>query len=354
MPRERDAEGRKPPDYIGQQRMPGVAVHQRHGDQPMHGGRGAPHDDEPMQPPVLDGEAGEPVSGAGVHGAQQHSARRALCISVDDFGLHAGINEAALQLAAMGRAQAIGCMVGGPAWAAGARSLRLLEPGELDLGLHLDLTELPLGPRTAVPLSSIIRDSLLRRLDRPSVRAEIRAQLGAFEQAIGRPPDFVDGHQHVHQLPLVRDELMAELDKRYGWLRPWIRSTRAPHLALEAAPQEWRGTLKPRVIEQLGARALARLARRGGNLQNGHLLGVYDFRGGAPRYRRLLRTWLHAACDGDLLMCHPSLPCDAADALAAARCAEFDVLSGADLEGWLLCERFLLMPMSRILRRTAN
>ena len=39
--------------------------------------------------------------------------------------------------------------------------------------------------------------------------------------------------------------------------------------------------------------------------QNRALLGVYDFSGGAMRYLRLLRGWLSAACEGDLLMCHP-------------------------------------------------
>jgi predicted glycoside hydrolase/deacetylase ChbG (UPF0249 family) len=266
-------------------------------------------------------------------------------MAVDDFGLHAGINEAALHLAAMGRVHAIGCMVGGKAWAAGARLIHTTPPGRVDLGLHLDLTETPLGARGPVSLKALIGDSLLRRLDRRSIREEIGAQIERFEQAVGQPPAYVDGHQHVHQLPMVRDELIAELGVRYGGRRPWIRSTRRPRLP--------GAQFKPWVIELLGAHGLESLARRSGYFQNRHLLGVYDFEGGTQRYGRILDDWLVAARDGDLLMCHPSMADAADDALSAARRSEFEVLSGVGLEVTLLRERITLMPMSTILHRAA-
>ena len=38
---------------------------------------------------------------------------RMICVCVDDFGLHVGVNEAALQLAGMARIHAVACRVGG-------------------------------------------------------------------------------------------------------------------------------------------------------------------------------------------------------------------------------------------------
>ena len=35
--------------------------------------------------------------------------------------------------------------------------------------------------------------------------AEITRQFEAFAAAFGRPPDFVDGHHHVHLFPQIRD-----------------------------------------------------------------------------------------------------------------------------------------------------
>ena len=274
--------------------------------------------------------------------------RRALCIAVDDFGLHEGINRAALELAAAGRVQALGCMVGGPAWPVGSRALRAAELERVDVGLHLDLTEVPLPPVQARALGAVVRDSFLGRIDRRVVRAQIRAQLDAFEQATGGRPAYVDGHQHVHQLPTVRDELLAELGERYGagGHRPWLRSTLRPPLP------GGRLAFKPWVIELLGARGLVDACRRQGYAQNRHLLGVYDFRGGAARYAELLAVWLRAAGEADLLMCHPSREAPVADTLIQARQAEFEVLSGAAFDGLRAAAGIDLQPMSRILQAT--
>lgn len=263
-----------------------------------------------------------------------------LCICVDDFGLHQGVNAAALALAAQGRVQALACQVGGPAWGPGATELRRL-PG-LDLGLHLDLTEHPLK-EPARPLGRLIMQSLLRGLDAAALSAEIAAQLDRFEDHVGRPPDFVDGHQHVHQLPQVREALLAELLRR-GPARPWLRSTRRPRRLA------WR--FKPWLIETLGAAGLERQARRAGFSGRNHaLLGVYDFAPSSPGFDVLLRRWLAVAEDGDLLMCHPSLPTAApGDGILAARVAEFGVLGSAGFDTLLAEQGITLARLSQTTR----
>ena len=269
---------------------------------------------------------------------------------MDDFGLHAGVNDAALRLAAMGRVHAIGCLVGGHAWGKESSGLlRRLDADGIDIGLHLDLTEVPLLPGSRRPLSSLIAASLLRRIDAPAVRSEIRAQLDAFEQALGRGPAFVDGHQHVHQLGVVRRELVEELVDRYRGSKPWLRSTRVARGAGVKDPGGWHAIVKPRGIALLGSRALASMARRTGFGQNRRLLGVYDFRGGAQRYRDLLAAWLRAAGEADLLMCHPSAGLHEADLLIEARHAEFQVLSGTAFDAMLRDAGVTLAPMSLIL-----
>ena len=63
--------------------------------------------------------------------------------------------------------------------------------------------------------------ALLRRLDRARIAAELRRSSQAFAAAFGRPPDFVDGHQHVHSLPQVRDALLAVTKEMapHAWVR---------------------------------------------------------------------------------------------------------------------------------------
>jgi predicted glycoside hydrolase/deacetylase ChbG (UPF0249 family) len=248
-----------------------------------------------------------------------HTPRRHISVCVDDYGLDVGIDEAVLELATAGRVSATSCMTAAPRWREAAARLRELAPERLDAGLHLDLTEHPFDARLRRPLSRWIALSYLRMPPRAALRAEVERQLDAFEQAMGRPPAHVDGHQHVHQLPVVRDTLLAALDARYGDnRRPWLRSTR--RAAGEPARKAW-------LIETLGDRAWTRTATLRGYRLNGHLLGVYDFRGGADRYLALLDDWIARSADGDLLMCHPARQTSDADPIAAARRDEYTVMA---------------------------
>lgn len=259
------------------------------------------------------------------------ATRRRVCVCVDDYGLHNGIDRAALHLVALQRVHAVSCLVGGASWSVSSRQLRALDAGRVDIGLHLDFTEVPMLSGSRHTLINVIVRSHVRGLNRLRIRAEIQAQFDAFEQAMGRLPAFVDGHQHVHQLPIVRSELMAELASRVrGGAPPWIRSTRAPQRMPGMATPFLR-RFKASVIQQLGSHGLALEAQRLGYPQNKHLLGVYDFRGGASCYRQLLAAWLRGATDGDLLMCHPGWSATDPDPLAPARHAEFEVLSSAAL-----------------------
>ena len=264
--------------------------------------------------------------------------RVAVCI--DDFGLHAAVDEAILALVARGRVTTTSCMVGAPAWREDAAALRsMAEAGRVEAGLHFDLTEFPLDPAIARPVGAWMRASMLRRVDSAAIRAELRKQLDAFEAAMGRAPSHVDGHQHVHQFPVVRDVLVEELMHRYRGTRlPWLRSTRG------AA----RGRLKGRVIEAMGATALERLARSHHFAQNRTLLGVYDFAGGPQRFGALLHAWLDAAQDGDLLMCHVANGRVPGDEIAQARVDEFEVFSQDGFDALVDDAGITLAPMGRI------
>ena len=307
-------------------------------DDGRRGGRGAQRDERDEVPRIDTAPAGTMI-----------------CIALDDYGLSHGINEAALRLVDAGRLQATGAMVGAPAWRAGVAALRRLDAHGIDIGLHLDLSEHPLPPHKPWALRSLIARSLLHLLDDGALRAQIAAQLDAFEDALGHAPAFVDGHQHVHQLPVVRDVLLAELAQRYPRHRPWLRATRA--LPWRSAGIGAANAFKAATIQSLGARAFVRSARRLGFARNRRLLGVYGFDGDAAHYLGLLRAWLRAAQDGDLLMCHAGLAAahGAArpDPIATARATEYELLRGADFGELLRAEGISLWPMSRIIAARA-
>lgn len=140
---------------------------------------------------------------------------------------------------------------------------------------------------------------------------------------MGQLPDFVDGHQHVHQLPVIRDQLIAVMDQRYGAaVRPWVRST----LPADGCPPST--AFKAWLIGRLGANSLRTLAGRHGYPQSNHLVGVYGFDLSEADYLVRMKAWLACARDGDVLMCHPSLPWPGGDGLQDARNREYRALSG--------------------------
>lgn len=255
-----------------------------------------------------------------------HKKRIVLC--ADDFGMNPAIDEGILTLAEQRRLNATSCLVEGPSFASDVEALR---QSGLQLGLHLNFTESLGQPGLYMPVSSLIRQAYLRRLDAGELASQVQRQLDRYEALVGAPPHFVDGHQHVHQLPQIRSVLLAELAKRYPSAPPWLRNTRAG--SLRGMPARLRA--KAAIIEHLGSHAFARAARRQAFQLNLAFLGVYDFTGGQESYRRWMALWLAGAQDGDLIMCHPAAKDLPGDDLGVQRRAEFDVLLGAAMGGEL-------------------
>jgi len=251
-----------------------------------------------------------------------------MVICADDFGMNSGIDAAVLSLAGLGRLNATSCLVEGPAFSADAAALKA---SGLQMGLHLNFTEAMGQPGLYLPVSKLIIRAYLRRLDADRVRDQIVRQLDRFEKVLGQAPDFIDGHQHVHQLPQIREALLSELERRYARSRPWLRFTRVrfqPGLS-------WSLLAKAKIIEFLGAHGFARRARRYGFPLNDGFLGVYNFQGGEVVYQTLLSGWLKHAGDGDVLMCHPAAEAMAGDGLGAQRVAEYRVLAGDQAARWM-------------------
>jgi predicted glycoside hydrolase/deacetylase ChbG (UPF0249 family) len=129
------------------------------------------------------------------------------------------------------------------------------------------------------------------------LRDIVRDQIERFAEHVGMLPAFIDGHEHVHQLPMVRDALMDVLDEMSANYRPYVRNT---------TPRCWRGA-KAAIIGALGAKQLSTRAYAAGHLQNTDFLGVYDFRN-SEHIARLWDQWLQTLPQaGALLMCHPAL-----------------------------------------------
>ncbi|QBK04878.1 ChbG/HpnK family deacetylase [Hylemonella gracilis] len=255
-----------------------------------------------------------------------------IAVCADDYAQNAAISTGILELLDQGRLSAVSCFSMAPSWrtsAAPALRERLAAGPEAqpaaDLGLHFNLTEGFGGPAQA-SLNGLILRSLVGGLNRKTLQAVIttalQRQLDAFEQGLGRAPDFIDGHQHVHQFRGVRDVLLEVWARRYPHAtgrgdarpRPWIRNT-------VPADPGWGG--KPKVLARLGGQALAAELSRLGLPSNHGFAGVYGF--DRPDYDACFAHWLRAAKPGMLIMCHPAREARAdggPDPIAAQRWVE--------------------------------
>jgi predicted glycoside hydrolase/deacetylase ChbG (UPF0249 family) len=244
---------------------------------------------------------------------------KSLIVCADDYAQSPAIDAGIIQLIQQNRLSAASCMVLSPRWAEAAKSLTLEIRSKADIGLHLDFTQF--GDAYAHPV--LIARSLLRSLPAKAIRLNIHAQLDRFEDGLGTAPDYVDGHQHVHQLPQIRDALLAILKWRYNKQLPWIRIAKPP------AGDGFKG----KTIKLLGAYALERKAKTMGFNCSGNLLGVYNFSGDSKDYEKRLATWITAAdnsLDTPALMCHPAinkLGSEINDPIYAARLNEFLALN---------------------------
>lgn len=258
-----------------------------------------------------------------------------LIVAADDYAQNAAVDDGILDLIERGRITAASCLTASPRWDAAARRLTRDVRALADFGVHLDLTEFvrPAGGHAGLLLACYAGS-----IDKETLRPLVDLQLQRFEDAVGTVPDYIDGHRHVHQLPRVRDVVLAALLQRYGARLPWVRVSRARGLG---------DGLKARLVSGLGGREMAGRCRAFGFACNERLLGFYDFAPGEAAHRARLRTWLARAGDRDVLMCHPAARAELGDPIGPGRATEFSVFQD---DGWpaMLAEAGVELARGRI------
>jgi predicted glycoside hydrolase/deacetylase ChbG (UPF0249 family) len=232
---------------------------------------------------------------------------RQVVLCADDFGLTEGVSRGIVDLARLGRLSATSAMTNRPWWPRLAPALAELGSG-LGVGLHLNLTlgeplvPMPyFAPGSRFPaLSDVLRKAFSGRLPVDEIGAEIDRQFAAFEAALGRAPDFVDGHQHVHVLPGIREELLKALERR-GWGgRLWLRD---PSDRLAAIVRRRVAARKALTVRML-ASGFARRARTAGFDVNEGFSGFSPFdpaRDPAADFA----AYFDALGPRPVVMCHP-------------------------------------------------
>ena len=243
--------------------------------------------------------------------------------------------QAILTLAEEGLLEGTSLLVNGPVATEGAKAWSVLAADRptLQLCLHLCLTE---GPSSAPPdlipdlvdqqghLHRSFGHWLLLSLLPPrhprrarlveQLGLEIEAQVRQFQAMRGEGPIALDGHQHIHLVPVVLDAVLAR-SSRFGIT--WLRSTDEPLPTGLPLRYWWQACRDAGLIKWLVLQLLSRRARgafrQHGITSNGGFAGVL-FTGrmtGAP----LRAAWSELASLGSpdhftpsLLLAHPGAP----------------------------------------------
>jgi predicted glycoside hydrolase/deacetylase ChbG (UPF0249 family) len=237
------------------------------------------------------------------------AALRPIWLCADDYGISLSVSTAIRDLITMGRLNATSVMVLAPSFNhSEAASLNVIAAARrAAIGLHLTLTGkfkpltpgfAPLDNGTFLSMDGMLKQSLMRRLDRKALRAEIEAQINAFAAAFGQPPDYIDGHQHVHLFPQVRDELLAAMKALApgAWVRQCGRVT----------PLSQRFSDPKGLILDILSATFRRKAAALGVKSTPAFAGTYDFVSQPPPdFAALFPVFLKGLPAGGLVMCHP-------------------------------------------------
>ena len=272
--------------------------------------------------------------------AARFSQRRKDCLNTplrhaDDLGLSPATNQAILELASQGRLDSSSLLVNGPVAADGIHAWQKLTQTrpQLQICLHLCLTE---GPSSAEPalvpdlvdshgylkrsfgqwllLSLLPRRHPSRRRIENQLGLELDAQIKRFRSFCGDAPIHLDGHQHIHLVPIVLKAVLARAGDNGI---TWMRLTEEP-LPTGLPLRYWTtairqsGLLKWLVLQLLSLRARPAI-RRFGLASNQSFAGVL-FTGqmaGAPilaAWRELSSVEPQPGATPPLLLAHPSAP----------------------------------------------
>jgi predicted glycoside hydrolase/deacetylase ChbG (UPF0249 family) len=280
---------------------------------------------------VLDKPSGE----LDLASAPDHvSGRRHIWLCADDYGISTAVNVAIRDLVVRRRLNATSVMVVAPSFhRSEALALDVLNSGmaRVAIGMHLTLTA-PFRPLSEaykpardgafLPLGATMMRAFMHRLAPDALASEIAAQLRMFIHTFGRAPDFIDGHQHVHLFPQIRETLLrvAKETAPGAWLRQCGRMT----------PRRFRFSDRKAWLLDLLSHDFRERAGEIGMRTNPAFAGAYEFRDDAD-LAALFAGFLDQLPDGGLIMCHPGFvdaDLQRLDPLTTVREREYAFLAG--------------------------
>jgi len=276
--------------------------------------------------------------------------KKNLSICADDFGITKKINKAIIDLIKAERITETSCIVLSEEFQSGSEHL-LKFKDKIGIGVHLTLTDFkPLTDISTLiinnkmtSIKNLLLKSINRNYSQEEIAKEIDFQLDRFEKVMGFHPNFIDGHHHVHQLPLIRNILVKILKKRYPNKLPWIRNTHEdPFKILKRKTS----ILKTFFLSLMGNK-MKKLLEYNFIKTNDGFSGIYDF-SIKENYEHKFINFLNDINNNHLLMVHPGFSDEILsniDKVTVSRDKEYDFLLSDRFIQVLENENVVLKPL---------
>lgn len=240
--------------------------------------------------------------------------KKKIILCADDFGLNQAISKATINLIAAEKISATSCLVNAAAFSNFANILKSFNK-QIDLGLHFDLTA---NSNLFGNLKILIVKAKLHLLKQNQLEEEFNRQLDKFEAVFGVLPDFIDGHQHVHQLPIVCDAILAVYAKRLQNKKPYLRFTHTTKNTIAFFTY-----CKSLLINFVADKKYAQKLDQASIPYNQTFAGIYNFNE-KINYAEIFPKFLSQIQNNGIIMCHPGLQEDTtSDPIANHRYKEY-------------------------------
>ena len=230
-----------------------------------------------------------------------------ISICADDFGITEKVDRAIIELILNKRVSETSCMTLTQNFKKSSKELKKISVN-FGKGIHITFTDFNslTSPKSItengkfLSLQSLFLKIFKKKISKYEVYNEIESQIDYFEQTMDCKPDFIDGHHHVHQLPVISDVILEVLKKRYKNDIPWIRNTHEKKIKILKRNIS---LFKTFLLSYYGNR-LKKMAIKNSFKTNNGFSGIYNF-SKTTNYKELFKKFLISVNNEHLLMVHP-------------------------------------------------
>ncbi len=232
---------------------------------------------------------------------------RNISIVADDFGITQKVNDVIIDLIIKKKITDTSCIVLTKNFKKDSKNLNDL-PVKFGKGIHITLTDF----KSVTSPKSISFNGklptfyqLFLKIYKGKVLVddivnEINSQLDIFEEFVGSKPNFIDGHHHVHQLPIISNILIKLIKKRYNEDPPFVRNTHESNIKILKRNICLTKTF---LLSHYGYFFKKKLINNNFKTNNG-FSGIYDF-SKIIKYDYLFNKFIKYVDHNHLLMVHP-------------------------------------------------